>query len=307
MAIGFKKEVARDLFFNADDDGNGEIDVDELGALGASKIATIGQVKGLVRQNIAGADIKDPQSVMRLVDIFTKWDVDGSGTISSNELSQVIRMLNPELTEVTVGQMLKEADGDSNGEVNIIEFVQWLCGNPKKKKDQEEQEAKVLAALHQHRHKEAMSMGRRREFEEMQCAQLMQWCSRTRAPLMCNTFNPSSHWVSRCGSCKGRHGWLCHGCGFVSFFDECVHGCVLGDFAWTCLVGTCNGRKCGCRKKPEVWRRNGFVMDPLKISMNVSKQLDTFHADKASAGEDADADEAGVGEDADAKESPQAS
>merc|ERR1712008_448359 len=124
MALGFNKEVALDLFFNADDDGNGEIDVDELGALGASQAATIGQIKGLVRRNMAGSEIKDPQDIMKLIDIFTKWDVDGGGTISSNELSQVIRTLNPELTEVTVGEMIKEVDADCNGEVNIIEFVQ---------------------------------------------------------------------------------------------------------------------------------------------------------------------------------------
>jgi len=297
MALGMQQDAIRDLFRSADDDGNGELDFDEMGVMAANRLATVGQIKGLVRRNIAGPDVKDPQDVMRMVDIFTKWDVDGSGTISSSELAQVLTTLNPELTEVTVMQMLKEADRDDNGEVNILEFVQWLNGNPQKKKQQEEQEAKVLSALHQHRLNEAVSMGRRREFERMQCTQLTQWCSRTRVPVLCNTFNPNSHWVKRCGSCKGRHGWLCHGCGFVSFSTECVHGCALGDFAWTCLVGTCRGKKCGCRKKPEVWQRHGFAMDPVKMSWNISKQLDTFHADQL-----ADADE-----DADAKETPEAS
>mmetsp|Transcript_66962 Transcript_66962/g.132004 ORF Transcript_66962/g.132004 Transcript_66962/m.132004 type:complete len:447 (-) Transcript_66962:409-1749(-) len=290
LALGFNKDVVHDLYCDADDDGDGDVDVDELGVLNANRAATVGQIKGLVLRNIAGPAIKDPQDVIRLVDMFTKWDVDGNGTISSNELLQVIQILNPELTEVTVSRMIKEADRDGNEEVNIIEFVQWLCGNPKKKKEQQEQEAKVLAALHRHRHKEAMSVGRRCEFEQMQCAQLTQWCLRNNVHTMCNTFNSTSQWVSRCGSCKSRHGWLCHGCGFVSFFDECVHGCVLGDFAWTCLIGTCAGKKCGCKKKRDVWRRNGFAMDPVKISWSLDKQLDAFHGDKTTdAGEDADA------------------
>jgi len=234
----------------------------------------------LVRRNIAGPDVKDPQDVMRMVDIFTKWDVDGSGTISSSELAQVVRLFNPELTEVTVMQILKEADGDGNGEVNILEFVQWLNGNPQKKKQQEEQEAKVLSALHQHRLNEAVSMNKSCEFEKMQCARLKQWCLSTSVPLLCNTCNSMKHGDSRCVSCKRRHVWLCHGCGFVNFRDECMHGCVPGDYAWTCLIGTCAGKKCGCRKKPEFWCSRGFAMDPVKISWSVRKQLADFQADQ---------------------------
>mmetsp|Transcript_31389 Transcript_31389/g.61649 ORF Transcript_31389/g.61649 Transcript_31389/m.61649 type:complete len:454 (-) Transcript_31389:31-1392(-) len=303
MALGFNEDVARDLFRSADDDGNGELDIDELGALAASKVATIGQIKALVIRNIA-KDCQDPDSIFRLIDMFSKWDTDGDGTISSNELSQVIQALNPELTEKTVHRLIEEVDEDGTGDVDILEFVSWLVGNPKKKKQQEEQVARVMAALHRHRHQEAVQMGKRLEFEEMQQSHLTQWCARSKIPLLCKACNTNSPWLSKCASCKGFHGWLCHGCGYVSFFSECVQGCPLGDFAWTCLTGACTGKTCGCKKKQEFWRRKGFAMNPLQISWSVSKQLETFKSDTLEVIKAAD-DE--VSPQAEAEQMPQSS
>mmetsp|Transcript_123831 Transcript_123831/g.246367 ORF Transcript_123831/g.246367 Transcript_123831/m.246367 type:complete len:449 (-) Transcript_123831:103-1449(-) len=272
MALGMQQDAIRDLFRSADDDGNGELDFDEMGVMAANRLATVGQIKGMVCQNAQSAN-KDPQRISQLVDVFSKWDADGNGTISSQELTHVIRVLNPELTEATVARMMKEADGDENGSVDILEFVTWLCGNPKKKKEQEEQDARVLATLHRSRYQEAIQMGRVFQFEEMQHAQLEQWCAKTRMTPCCNTANKLN---STCQSCQGRHGWFCHGCGFVMFSNDCVHSCSPGEFPWTCLVGTCRGKKCGCKKKADVWRRTGFALDRVRMGWSVRKQLQVF-------------------------------
>lgn len=270
--LGLQKDTVRDLFRSADDDGNGELDLDELGVMAANQVATVDQIKGLVCRNAENGST-DPEFISQLVDVFSKWDADGSGTISSTELAHVIRVLNPELTEKTVTRMISEADADGNGDVDIFEFFSWLSGKPKKKKAQEEQEAAVLATTHRSRCQEAFATGKGLQFEEMQRAHLAQWCEKKKIPLSCNTINKHS---PKCRTCKGHHGWFCHGCGFVMFSTDCVHGCSPDEFAWTCLFGTCCGKKCGCKKKPDVWRRTGFAMDPVRVSWSVSQQLKVF-------------------------------
>merc|ERR1712129_259346 len=49
--LGFQKDTVRDLFRSADDDGNGELDLDELGVMAANQVATVDQIKGLVCRN----------------------------------------------------------------------------------------------------------------------------------------------------------------------------------------------------------------------------------------------------------------
>lgn len=271
--LGLHRDSVRNLFQKADDDGNGELDAEELGMMAANRVATVGQIKGLVAGNVQSGKIKDPNVFMQLIEAFSKWDADGGGTISSDELAHVIRKLNPELTDRTVAKMIQEADEDNSGYVDILEFVSWLCGKPKKKKEQQEQEAEVLAALHLSRYQEAFAIGKGREFEEMQGARLERWCKQSGVPLRCNTTNKLN---LSCRACNSRHGWFCHGCGFVTFSKECQRGCRTGEHAWTCIVGTCSGKKCGCKKKPEVWRRIGFAMGTEQISGSVIKQLQDF-------------------------------
>jgi len=270
--LGLHRDTVRDLFQKADEDGNGEVDAEELNAMAANRVATIGQIKGLISGS-AASNNKDSQAFLQLVEVFSKWDVDGSGTISIGEFARVIHALNSELTERTVARMMKEADVDGSGHVDILEFVSWLCGRPKKKKEHEEQEAGVLATLHLSRCQEAFATGKGRQFEDMQRALLAKWCAQSGMALRCNTVNKLN---LTCRSCNSRHAWFCHGCGFVTFSSECVHGCSVGAFAWTCIAGTCSGKKCGCKKKAEVWRRVGFAMDKERISESVDKQLQDF-------------------------------
>ena len=59
--------------------------------------------------------------------------------------------------------------------------------------------------------------------------------------------------------------WLCHQCGYVSYYDTCVNGCPWGgqhgDTGWSCLGGKCTKKGCGCKKPASFWKRKGFVMD----------------------------------------------
>jgi len=268
--IGLDKQVANELFKKADDDHDGDIDAEELGWLAASAASTVDQIKDLFRRHKDGAE---EDAMRQVVETFSSWDVDGDGTISSEELARVIRTLNPDLGEKTVAMMMKEADASQDGEVDVLEFVSWLSGeNPKKKKAKETQEALVAGALHRKRAEEARSLNLQGEFEEMQHAALGKWCKKRKMKVACGMYNPGPGASSRCAGCTLRHAWLCHGCGFVSHYDECVTGCTFGDYGWSCISSKCS-KRCGCKKPREFWERKGFAMNLGALTKGVEGML----------------------------------
>jgi len=272
VAIGLNREVASNLFSKGDEDNDGEIDREELQWLGAGQAASVSQIKGLFQQSCRdeGSDNNDP-SMQQVVETFTRWDVDGDGTISSAELERVIRTLNPDLGERTVDLLMREADASQDGTIDLFEFVSWLSGgSPKKKAAKEAKEAKVAVAMHRKRSGEARSLGRQRDFEEAQHALLPSFCKSRKVKAICSTLNPSS--ASKCEECKARHAWICWGCGFASYYDECVNGCSLGEFGWSCIAGKC-AKRCGCKKKLDFWQRRGFAADLSKLSLSIEKML----------------------------------
>jgi len=56
---------------------------------------------------------------------FTQWDVDNSGTISKEELEQVMKLICP-MTDEEIDLLMKEADVNGNGIIEYEEFVDWL-------------------------------------------------------------------------------------------------------------------------------------------------------------------------------------
>jgi calmodulin len=49
---------------------------------------------------------------------FDVFDKDGSGTISADELRQVMKSLGENLTDAEIDEMIKEADKDRNGTID---------------------------------------------------------------------------------------------------------------------------------------------------------------------------------------------
>jgi calmodulin len=57
-----------------------------------------------------------------VMDAFRVFDSDGSGTITSKELRQIMNSLGEKLTQEEVDEMINEADTDGDGEINFKEF-----------------------------------------------------------------------------------------------------------------------------------------------------------------------------------------
>ncbi|KIW42932.1 uncharacterized protein PV06_06430 [Exophiala oligosperma] len=61
---------------------------------------------------------------------FNVFDKDGSGTISADELRQVMKSIGENLTDAEIDEMIREADKDHNGSIDYEEFVQLLSPKP---------------------------------------------------------------------------------------------------------------------------------------------------------------------------------
>lgn len=58
-----------------------------------------------------------------LKQVFDKFDTDGSGAVSTDEMSAMVKQLNMNLTPPRIRKMMVEADRDMSGEIDFEEFV----------------------------------------------------------------------------------------------------------------------------------------------------------------------------------------
>jgi len=62
-----------------------------------------------------------------IVDKFKRWDINGDGVISPEELGKVLKMLG--MAEETITSTFKAIDTDKDGKINYREFIDWLYAN----------------------------------------------------------------------------------------------------------------------------------------------------------------------------------
>ena len=86
--------------------------------------------------DIEVADEEASDSPSRISAIFKKYDANGDGTLSKEELKEVICKLNPpagastptpEQLDAIIDVFMQEIDTNRNGTVEMKEFVQWMC------------------------------------------------------------------------------------------------------------------------------------------------------------------------------------
>ncbi|PIA15017.1 calmodulin [Coemansia reversa NRRL 1564] len=101
------KQEIQDMINEVDADNNGEIDFEEF---------------------VAMMELQRVTTDAELREAFKVFDTDGDGTISIDELGQVMKSLGEELTPNELHAMFAEADKDGNYRIDFYEFKSMMTG-----------------------------------------------------------------------------------------------------------------------------------------------------------------------------------
>ena len=72
------------------------------------------------------ADNLTEEQIAEFKEAFSLFDKDGDGTITTKELSSVLRAIGEEPTEAELQVMINKVDADRNGTVDFDEFCKIL-------------------------------------------------------------------------------------------------------------------------------------------------------------------------------------
>jgi calmodulin len=74
----------------------------------------------------ASRNERDENAEEEMREAFMIFDSDGNGTISAEELRQIMQNLGETLTNEEIEDMVKEADLDGDGQIDYNEFVRMM-------------------------------------------------------------------------------------------------------------------------------------------------------------------------------------
>jgi len=100
------------MIVKVDKDGSGTVELDEF-------VSLLGLMKELYR--VSEEEIKGT---------FKIFDRNGDGSISSDELREVMTSVGAKLTEDEITAMIDEADADADGSVDYEEFLKMMLPPP---------------------------------------------------------------------------------------------------------------------------------------------------------------------------------
>jgi len=130
----------KEVFEIFDKDGTGDITAVELGEVmkelglnpSPEELADIVNEADLNKDGVISFDeflslmsqaVKETDSEKELLNAFEVFDKDGSGTISSDELRNVLKSLGENLTDAELDEMLQLADKNGDGQIDYEEFA----------------------------------------------------------------------------------------------------------------------------------------------------------------------------------------
>jgi len=92
-----------------------------------TRIGTIVLVKSPSEKSIPSSPTSDSDAEVKAVKkVFRDWDKDGNGSISKEELKEVMREILGDMSDADLERLMDEADKDRNGTIDLEEFVEWM-------------------------------------------------------------------------------------------------------------------------------------------------------------------------------------
>ncbi|XP_067937631.1 calmodulin-like [Watersipora subatra] len=85
------------------------------------------------------------EEISELTDTFNMFDDDGSGTISTEELGQVMRALGQDPTVEELEAMVEDVDEDGSGSIEVDEFIKMMA---KRSKGYEKEVKMTFKSIH---------------------------------------------------------------------------------------------------------------------------------------------------------------
>lgn len=79
--------------------------------------------------------------------LFQRFDKDGNGRISTEELRHILELLGHEITPAEIGKVLRQVDKNHDGIIDYKEFAQWAFGGPGRRSRQSSLVPQMEAAL----------------------------------------------------------------------------------------------------------------------------------------------------------------
>jgi len=112
MGVKISEKNLKEVIAETDEDGSGIIEFEEFAELAA---------KFLVEED-------EEALAAELREAFRIYDKDGLGYITTDTLKEILREIDPKLTEANLDSIIEEVDEDGSGTLDFDEFMDMMSG-----------------------------------------------------------------------------------------------------------------------------------------------------------------------------------
>jgi len=112
MGVKVKEADLKEIVDEVDDDGSGMLEFEEFTELAA---------KFLIEED-------EEELKNELKEAFRIYDKDGQGFITNDVLSEILKEIDPKLTEADLDGIIEEVDEDGSGTMDLDEFMEMMSG-----------------------------------------------------------------------------------------------------------------------------------------------------------------------------------
>jgi len=112
MGVKIKEADLKEVVDEVDDDGSGMLEFEEFTELAA---------KFLIEED-------EEELKNELKEAFRIYDKDGQGFITNDVLREILKEIDPKLTDADLDGIIEEVDEDGSGTMDLDEFMEMMSG-----------------------------------------------------------------------------------------------------------------------------------------------------------------------------------